>query len=150
MEEVKGRRSIPKFVGSDHIKTVTIEERIAVFLYSQETPFISLGDKNRSWYGAMRVETSDDKWREELTTLLQDSTAIICIPGAFEGTLWEVNHIIEKYNHKSIFVMPPSSYNEDSLLKLDIKLHWESARASTSDTENIKFPDYEEPGMLIQ
>lgn len=53
------------------------------------------------------VPSSDEKWREDVLTLMENARIIICSPGATEGTLWEIDHIFEnRFESKTIFLCP--------------------------------------------
>lgn len=70
-------------------------------------PMFALGDRTRSSARyAARIQTQDNRWQSEVTRLLENSGFIIIIPENTDGTLWEIDRILENpsYLAKSVFM----------------------------------------------
>jgi hypothetical protein len=93
--------------------------------------------------GAGRLSTSEDKWREEVVSLLSHCACVFVIPGAESGTKWE----IETLNtlgllQKAIFIMPPFSGD------FDVAAHWRRAKSALSEV-GLFLPEYQTEGLLF-
>lgn len=56
--------------------------------------------------GTISIFSTDDKWKETVTTLMERAKMVIIRIGQTEGTLWELKQCITLgYQHKSIFII---------------------------------------------
>src|SRR5215472_7193075 len=54
--------------------------------------------------------TNDEKWRDDVITLMKSARILICSPGATEGTLWEIGQIFANgFEGKTIFMCSGNS-----------------------------------------
>jgi hypothetical protein len=69
--------------------------------------FVALGRQSEAnIIGADRFEITDDKWKESIIKLMEETYMIIFRPGTSEGLLWEFNTIVSKnLLHKTIVCM---------------------------------------------
>ncbi|SEL76918.1 Ankyrin repeat [Colwellia chukchiensis] len=103
-----------KSTGKLHNKQTGIEIETALALvFPDELPIISLGEPGEH-IGTCRVKTDEEKWQAIVATMLLKAKLIILLPSMNEGTLWEINHIIERgYLDKTIFLMLPKRDEND-------------------------------------
>jgi hypothetical protein len=75
-------------------------------LASKAGYFVSLGKRDEYDIGADRLETLDDKWKETVLSLMEESSLIIFRPDTSAGLLWEFNEIVSRnYLYKTILCM---------------------------------------------
>jgi uncharacterized membrane protein YgcG len=85
---------------------IDLETAIAYNL-DRMLPVVALGKPGEA-FGAGRILTTDQHWKEEILQLIENAKLIMIIPSHHEGTLWEIGRLREgTYFDKTIFVMPP-------------------------------------------
>lgn len=124
---------------------VDLEEVLASKLEQGPWPLVALGNPEVQAFGAGKITTYDETWRNDLTLLGKNSDMIIVVPCATEGTSWEIEWVvINKFLKKTVFVMPPSSRDrqqwwEENWVALQ---HW-------SRYLGLTFPDYASDGLFF-
>ena len=119
-----------------------LESHLAAAL-RRHTPLIALGRPGEA-YGAARVPTSDEEWKEDILLLLQRSKAILLIPSHQPGTIWEIALIRrEGLLQKSVFIMPPQSKKI-----IHTGRRWQEAKVALRELD-LELPDYQRRGMLF-
>jgi tetratricopeptide (TPR) repeat protein len=124
---------------------VDLEEVLASKLEQGPWPLIALGNPDVQSFGAGKITTNDETWRNDLTLLGKNADFVIVVPCATEGTSWEIEWVvINKFLKKTVFVMPPSSG--------DRKQWWEENWLSLQNWSRylgLDFPDYASKGLFF-
>lgn len=106
---------------------------------------IGLGDR-LSEFGAGRVPSSDQEWKATFQRLAGAAKAIILIPSASPGTMWEIDWLRQSgHLSTTVFVMPPWSQE----IAFDIESDWAKA-ATACEWVGIQIPAYQAGGMLFK
>lgn len=106
-------------------------------------PLVALGRPGEA-FGAGRVITAEEEWKQDILLLLHRCRAILLVPSHRKGTLWEIESIYhEGLLEKCIFVMPPRSKKA-----IDTSERWGEAKAAIAML-GLEVPDYQSSGMLF-
>jgi len=106
-------------------------------------PLVALGRPGEA-FGAGRIITTDQEWKQDIMLLLRRCRAILLIPSHREGTLWEIESIYRGgLLEKCILLMPPYSRKA-----ADTSERWCHAQKAAA-TLGLELPDYQKSGMLF-
>jgi signal peptidase I len=115
---------------------------------------VAVGDKSGS-LGAAKLMSSDEAWQDLVLRLMRDSSAIVLVPFARPGTLWEVAQIFAtgELLQKTVLIMPPTTRWQAVWTMLlpwrgSIKSRWNEARAALA-ASGIRLPAYNPKGALL-
>ena len=79
--------------------------------------FIALGRPGEH-YGAGRIQSTEEKWREVAAKAIKKSEGILIIASHEAGIIWELSYIIKNgYLNKCIFLIPPRRIELDDWKK---------------------------------
>ena len=97
----KSKRVLPK---RDWELETELDARLSAY-----GTFVAIGNDTYS-QGAIRLRSTDERWRKDLERLASHAKLIICAPGSTEGVRWEVTTLIERgHDRKTIFANPGNS-----------------------------------------
>ena len=92
-------------------------------------PVVAVGRPGRSLasLGAAREHLSDDKWRDQVGSRMEDAQVIAIAIGETAGLAWELGHVVSRgHLGKTFFVVPPVD-------PADIGRRWEHTAASLNE-----------------
>jgi signal peptidase I len=103
--------------------------------------------------GSAQLEVRDEDWQDRVMELADRAVAIIIIPLARPGTLWEVRYL---YSHpdllrKTLFIMPPAGMLRALLwraLKSSVRSSWRRARHELSNSGILLTPYRRKGGIF--
>lgn len=82
--------------------------------------------------GAGRIAVSDDSWQEAIARLMQAARLIVLLPSPREGTLWEVDQLIDGgHLGKTLVIDPPNRASSAS--GYDPAAEWAAIRAAFAE-----------------
>lgn len=124
-------------------ETMELEQLLATAFSDLGLPQLAIGKpSSRFGSGLVTLPADDDGWREFVALAARQATAVLVVPGASEGTAWEVNLVSKEHLAKTLFVMPPAV--ED----YSWKDHW-AAAVIRAKADGITLPPYDERGSLF-
>jgi hypothetical protein len=107
-------------------------------------PLVALGLPGEQ-FGVGRVQSSDDRWKQDITTLAEHAMLLIVLPSERPGTQWEIEWVQKnRYLHKSIFIMPPESFS----VWTSWQQIWDSMCLQVRE-KGISLPMYDKGGLLF-
>lgn len=115
---------------------------------------VAVGDKAGS-LGAAKLVSSDEAWQDLVIRLMRGASAIVIVPFARPGTLWEVAQIFSAREilQKTVLIMPPTTRWQALWSMLlpwrgSVKSRWNDARDALARS-GIKLPAYDPKGALL-
>jgi hypothetical protein len=119
-------------------------ERYLAEAVEASAPLIGLGRPGEH-HGAGRILVSDELWRDAVAVLAHAAERIVLIPYPADGTLWEVEHVIDAgLLDKVAFIMPPSADHD-----VDVKAYWAACRQILQERRGIELPAWTAEGALF-
>ncbi len=108
-------------------------------------PLIALGRPGEH-FGAGRIATSDEQWKNTFQHLVKNASWIILIPNDQGETRWELEWLISHaYLSKVVLLMPPKLKSS----KIDINTYWGKVRQGLK-TAGVELPDYTPVGQFFR
>lgn len=146
-------------IDKQQIKGKTFDEYICQFMAIDEHPIISLSDPDDylPTGGSIKLQSSDDKWKDAVITLLENCRAVVIFEGKSQGLKWEIENVMSLVgNHKKIFVAtPPQKYREMAWcrggftdLAYSLNYMWKSF-ASYLSSEGLITPNENPGGSMV-
>jgi hypothetical protein len=132
-------------------KVVDLETVFAEVLESS-SPLVALGRPGEQ-FGAGRLKTDDDRWRNDLEVLADKALILLVLPSPGESLQWEIEWII-RHGHlkKSLFVMPPKKPWSVTLPGRSRPFPWGETWHTLRERfakNGIALPVYEKGGMIF-
>jgi hypothetical protein len=94
---------LPAYYGR---RNAELEEIVSDVTWPLAIPLIALGKPGEA-FGAGRLKSSNKDWKEDAAALIEGSDFLFVVPSNREGTMWELQQIMEKkILHHCIFLMP--------------------------------------------
>lgn len=114
--------------------------------YRLGTPLLALGSSDGK-FGAGKIATTDQDWKETASLLIDKARAIICLPDDNAGTLWELGFLQQTGAiSKTIFVMPSLRTIPERARSYESE--WNHTVALAEQLE-LKLPPYRPDGMFF-
>lgn len=114
-------------------------------------PVVAVGHTPGS-LGAAKLTTTDDRWQSAVLELMERAQAIVVVPDARDGTLWELEAILDtpRFSDKCIVVMPPRQKGWRRKLggEQSTDSMWCEVKARLGT--RIAVPEYNEVGALLR
>ena len=133
---------LQKLVGMANLTVDDVENYVSQAV-ARLGVLIALGRPGEA-FGAGRVITADQEWKQDILLMLHRCRAILLIPSHREGTLWEIESIYrEGLLEKCILLMPPYSRKA-----VDTADRWGQAQKAAAAL-GLELPDYQKAGMLF-
>jgi hypothetical protein len=136
IENSEAKADIPNVKFKLNLPTLTLEttdtylnqENLLRRKVSPIGPLISIGDFNPEDIGIQRIKSNNANWKVKVESYMKLSSMIILrtSSGLTPGVTWELNIILDKFLHKTLFFV--ESNNSDLKQELDREL-------------KLKFPD---------
>jgi hypothetical protein len=126
-------------------KVIDFESRLAAAIESLG-PLVALGHPGEQ-FGAGRILSPDDGWKQDFESLARRAKAILIIPSNTPGTVWEIDWLVQGgLISKCIFVMPPLP--TEHLLSQMPEMWAEASRVLSE--KGIAVPAYSPNGALFR
>ena len=120
-------------------------EAALAYSLNQSTDIIALG-RGSDQLGPITVQTEDAHWKLRFKELAGDAAAIVMIPAATQGVLWEIETLKRQgYLEKTVFVMPPEPTTKGKKLADG----W-TAMLAAPELSDFEFPPYHENGCVFR
>ncbi len=121
----------------------TLDEYLHFSLQSEFGLLVCVGAKGFE-FGAARVSSKDETWREDVATLLKGSSLIILTPWPTKGALEELQMVYSNFSlrKKTILLMPPDHAG------LNVKANWNRLLTAAKKL-NISLPAYDIDGAAF-
>jgi hypothetical protein len=136
-------------IGSSQVADL---ETVFAQVLESEAPIVALGTPGEQ-FGAGRVKTNDDRWKNDLEVLADKAFLLLVLPSLGESLLWEIEWIkLHGHLKKSLFVMPPEKSTSLTLSGRSKPFSWEETwnTLSTKLSErDISLPAYDKHGMIF-
>lgn len=117
-------------------------EHVVAQALKKEGLLVALGHPGES-LGAGRIDTSDERWRDDITLLATAAKGILLIPSQHAGTVWEIDHLQRQgLLSKTVFLMPPEAR------RFNWQSHWSESRRAMGELGSC-LPEYNELGLLF-
>jgi len=131
------RDSVPRMINQ------TLDEYLHFSLQSEFGLLICVGAKGFE-FGAARVSSTDETWRDDVATLLKSSSLIILTPWPTKGALEELQMVYSNASlrKKTVLLMPPDHAG------LNIKAYW-NRLLKAAEKLNISLPAYDIDGAAF-
>jgi hypothetical protein len=114
--------------------------------YRLGTPLLALGNSDGK-FGAGKIATTDEDWKETAILLVEKSRAIICLPDDNTGTLWELGLLKQTGAiSKTVFVMPSLQATPERIRSYETE--WNHMVTLAAQQELI-LPSYRSEGMFF-
>jgi len=132
-------------------EAVDFESLLADSLAPQYT-LVALGQP-REIYGAGRLLTSEDAWRDEFRRLASAADFILMLPSANPGTFEEITWLAEHGLVDRCVWLMPAAVEPDALADTGqrerLESNWERARSACAKL-GLKLPPYDADGFLVR
>lgn len=128
-----------------------VEEDLAN-AFSSIAPMFALSAK--PGMGSLRLPSSDLEWQGLVERLARDARAVIIVPGAYQGTLWEFGLLAQRgWLGKTVLVCPPAialerEEGEAGATKVDASTYWDKATEAMRVQHGVELPPFA-PGSLF-
>lgn len=107
-------------------------------------PMITLGRPGEE-LGAGRLPSTDADWEALALLLIEQASAILIVPNASKGVIWEMERL-KNYHEKTIYIMPPIKYYDGDAGSAEG--HWQEAQREFTH-RSIHLPAYSSKGALF-
>lgn len=121
-------------------------ERLLAEAMEDTAPLVALGQPGEH-YGAGRLTSSDQDWKDKVISLANAAKYIVILPAHNEGTLWEVGWLKSSDNlARTMFVMPPLPDRNN----FDLGSFWNKTVQEIMNRHQLALPEYRDGGALFR
>lgn len=96
----------------------------------------------------IRLVEKKEAWFSKFTAYANNCKAILIIPGDSDGIYQEMHYSLNKYLYKSIFVLPPTNKDSESL-QSERLLTWNSLQLMFKNEYKFDLPNYNKKGNFL-
>ena len=110
-------------------------------------PVVALG-RPLEHVGAGRVLVDDSEWQAEIKRLMQAAVFVVLLPSPREGTLWEVEQIIDLGLLPRTIIIDPPDAPDPAVQSYDPSAEWENMRMIFA-RRGFYLPEDDREGQLV-